>query len=218
MKQVLLPTLLIATIYTSTAQEPTEGKVNYHKKDVPAAIIELPYRSDVVENAIKDYLYRKGVKGGTYNDFTVFKGVKLHDGDNENSDVYFKVDKKSNKEKDATIVYLFTTRSNEEPATLEAEDLAVYTSKDLLKEMVSPIGTYNLGVEIDQQDASVKRAIKKYESLEDDGRDIEKKIKKLQDDLDQNRRNLTRQKDEIENQKKVLETLKGRKVEVASSN
>ena len=40
-------------------QEIAEDKIDHHRKDQPALIIELPYPPDVVEDAIKDYLNSK---------------------------------------------------------------------------------------------------------------------------------------------------------------
>src|SRR3954471_3143348 len=211
MKQFILLTILALPVLKVVCQQPTEGKVEYDKKQIPAAVVELPYAPAVVEDAMKDYLYRKGVKGGSAKGFTYFKGTKVAEGLN-NKDVYFKVEKKSHKEKNASIVYLFATDENADPASADEYNFDVTASKQLLEEMLPAVQTNELAVEIGGQESSLRKAEKKYESLEDERRSIEKKIKKLQDDLVENGRNLERQKQEVENQKRIIGNLKDKKL------
>src|SRR2546421_7518204 len=211
MKKNLLAGICIVSVNLLFAQEPSEGKVEYQKKEVPAAIIELPYPPNVVENAIKDYLYKKGVKGNTSKGFQVFKGAKLSDINTENNDIYFKVERKSRKEKDASIVYLFATKENESPETIDNTSYDLTNAKSLLREIIPSVQSNNLEAEIAGQENAIKKAEKKYDNLIDDGRGLEKKIKKLQDNLEENRKDVEKQRQEIDNQKKVLETLKGKR-------
>jgi hypothetical protein len=211
MKHVILLTIMSLQVLTALSQQPGEGKVEYEKKEVPAAFVELPYAPAVVEAAMKDYLYRKGVKGGSAKGFTFFKGTRVAEGLGD-KDVYFKVQKKSHKEKNASIVYLFTTDQNADPASADEYNFDLTASKQLLEDMLPAVQTNELTVEIGGQESSVKKAEKKYELLIDERRSIEKKIKKLQDNLEQNSRDLAKQQQEIENQKRILDNLKDKKV------
>ena len=211
MKKLLLLAFVTSICCAAWAQEPTEGKVEYQKKEVPAAIIELPYPPKVVEGAIKDYLNKKGVKGSSTKGFQVYRGARLSEMDMQNSDVYFKVDRKSRKEKDASVVYLFATPENQNPVELDAMTYDLSASKDLLRDALPSVQANNLEEEISAQENTVKKAEKRYDKLVDDGRDLEKRIRKLQDDLEQNRRDIEKQRGDIDNQKRVLETMRSKR-------
>jgi hypothetical protein len=68
---VLLTLLFVALLGYSQAME---GSVTYLKKQQPAAVIELPYAPSVVNDAMKDYLSKKGrAKGNDIKGFTTFR-------------------------------------------------------------------------------------------------------------------------------------------------
>jgi len=211
MKKILLAAICIASINILVAQEPSEGKVEYQKKELPAAIIELPYPPNVVENAIKDYLYKRGVKGITSKGFQIFKATKLPEMNMESYDIYFKVERKSRSDKDASIVYLFATKENESPENISNLNYDLTSAKSLLKSIIPSVQSDNLEAEIAGQENAIKKAEKKYDNLIDDGRSLEKKIKKLEDNLQENRKDVEKQRQDIENQKRILETLKERR-------
>ncbi len=58
MQRILLSILILLSVKLSFAQA-VVGKVEYQKSQQPAAIIELPYSSEMVESAIKDFLSKK---------------------------------------------------------------------------------------------------------------------------------------------------------------
>ena len=194
------------------AQEPTEGKTEFQKKDQPSAVIELPYPPDVVEDAIKGYLTKKGVKGNSSKGVQIFKGTKLSDLDLSNSDLYFKVERKSRKEKDASIVYLFVTKENENPAArIEGDNYGVEGAKSFLKEMLPSIEAHSLEVDISGQEAALKKAERKYDNLTDEAKDLEKRLKKLEDNIEENKKDIEKQRLEVENQRRILETMRAKR-------
>ncbi len=212
MKRVLLLILILFSTFSLIAQDPVEGKVEFQKKDQPAAIIELPYPPDVVENAIKEYLNKKGVKGNSTRGVQLYKGTKLNDLDSDNSDLYFKVERKSRKERDASIVYLFVTKENESPANrVPGDTYGLEGAKSFLRNMLPSVEAHNLEVEISGQEEAVKKAEKKHDNLIDDGKDLEKRLKKLQDNIEENKKDVEKQKQEIENQRRILENLRAKR-------
>ena len=101
---ILLATTLIGKISLSQ-ESASEGKVEYQKGDKIAAVIEMPYSADVVEDAIKDYMDKQGLKADHSKGFSIFHNAKPRIGDPELSDLHFKIEKKSRKEKAAVIVF-----------------------------------------------------------------------------------------------------------------
>lgn len=190
----------------------TEGSIEFQKTTQPAAVIELPYPEDVVEKAVSDYMSRKGSKGSDSKGFKTYKSFKLRDSQDGGNDLYFKIDRKSRKEKEITIVSVVVGKSGEDIKTRSAPDNnSIDGAKDLLNDMVESIDAYNLEVQIQGQDDVVKKAQKKFDGLVDDQKDYEKKIKNLEDKLEQNKRDQEKQQSEIQKQKDTLETMRGKR-------
>jgi hypothetical protein len=213
MKKLFILFFFLLTAGMVYAQpQATEGTTDFQKTTQPAAIIELPYAENVVEKAISDYMSRKGSKGSDSKGFKTFRGYKLRDSQDYTSDLYFKIDRKSRKEKDLTVVSLVVGKNGEDVKTRSAPDnSSIDGAKDLLNDMVASIDAYNLELQIQDQNDVVKKAYKKYNGLIDDQKDYEKKIKGLEDKLEQNKKDQDRQQDEIKKQKDILDTLTGKR-------
>jgi hypothetical protein len=211
MKKILLLLILTVSILYAGAQDIMEGKVEYQKKEQPALIIELPYSPQVVEDAIKDYLNKRGSKASSSKGYQMFKGTRLSELDTEGSDVYFKVERKSRKEKDASVVYMFVTKPNENPITRVVETQDLSAARSFVNNMLPSLEAYNLETDISAQENEVKKAEKKFERLVDDQKDMEKRLKKLQENIEENRRDQDKQRQEIEKQKIMLEGMRGRR-------
>ncbi|MGB8193818.1 MAG: hypothetical protein WCF67_17935 [Chitinophagaceae bacterium] len=212
MKKILLILILALSSMFVNAQAITEGKVDYQKKEQPALIMELPYPPEVVEDAIKDYLNKRGSKGNSSKGYQLFKAAGLDSLGIAESDLYFKVERKSRKEKDASVVYMFVTKPNENPtARTEATSADLSGARSFLERMLPSLEAYNLETEIGGQEGEVKKAEKKYDRLTDDGNDLQKRLKKLQDDIEENKKSQERQKQEIEKQKGILESMRGKR-------
>ena len=114
---LILSFFLLAAHVLHAQPQATEGTIDFQKTTQPAAIIELPYAENVVEKAIEDYMTRKGSKGSDSKGFKTFRGYKLRDSQDYTSDLYFKIDRKSRKEKDLTVVSLVVGRNGEDVKT-----------------------------------------------------------------------------------------------------
>jgi hypothetical protein len=208
MKKLITLGVLLLAIVTTYAQS-YEAKVEHQRKNHVAAVIELPYSPEVVEDAIKSYMAKKGYKLTSSKGFYTFKGVKLHSNNTDNNDVHFKVERKSRKEKDASLVHMIVSKENESLVQRIADDRAgLEDAKSFLNGMTPHFESHNLEVEIEGQDKSVKKAEKKMESLIEDQADLEKKLKSIQEKLEQNKKDQEAQKVEVVNQKNILEGLK----------
>jgi hypothetical protein len=183
----------------------TEAPIEYHKGDKVAAVIELPYPSDVVEDAIKDFLSKKGVKDSKYKGFSIFRSTRMYDSDLNVNDLHFKVERKSRKEKDVSVIYLLVGRPGENIGLRTKDDrYKVDDGKGFLNNMVPSIEAYNLEVDIKNLDETVRKSEKKMKNLQEEQKELEKK-------LETNRKEQEKQIEEISKQKTTLETMQGRR-------
>lgn len=206
MKNIFL-VLVIALFINHFAKAQAEITViDYQKKQQPVASFELPYSVNVVEDAIKDKMKRAGYKPNESKGFITFTGVKDSVSGKE-IDMVYKVERKSRKEKDISIVYLFAQGTNAD-MTKTGIGADIESMKTNLNNFRSHVEAYSLEQQINDQESEVKKAEKKMESLQDEQKKLEKKKKSLEDDIANNQKSQESQKSEITNQQKILEVLK----------
>ncbi len=144
-KNILLIIVVFAFKMTTYSQAQSyEGKLEYQKTMQQVAIIELPYKTSVVEDAIKDYLAKKGLKNSSSKGFDVFRGAKLDDADPDPSDLYFKIERKK-KDKDYTVISLLATKTNQDILGRPIADSSgqIEKEKSFLNNLVSYIEAHN---------------------------------------------------------------------------
>jgi len=213
MKQafLLLSTILITSLIYSQAYE---GTVEYDKKKQAAFIIEYHYSSEAVENAILQKMEKLGYKGkaekGLFNKdkgFRVYKNAFITEISSNSMDYMIRVDQKSRKAKDESIVYLVIIKDGENAmAKFDAYD--VRQAKTFLNNLEPEVVAADLELQIKDQEDMVAKAEKKFRNLQSDKKDMEDKIKKLQDDIQKNIKDQDDTQKDIENQRQVLENLK----------
>jgi len=215
MKKALVIALMLLTGRSLSFAQPvaTDTRVEYQKGDKAAAVIELPYSPDVVAASIKDNMLKKGVKEEKSKGFQIFRGARLNPTDGEVVDMYFKVDRKSRKDNNTSLVYLIIGRPNENVALRTGDDAyKVDDAKTYLNTMTPDVDAYNLEVNIAQQEDVIKKAEKKLNSLQDDQRDYEKKISNLNEKLTQTKRDIDVQTAEVSKQKAARDAMLSRRV------
>jgi hypothetical protein len=91
-------------------------------------------------------------------------------------------------------------------------DAVTFTNaKTYLGNVRNSVEAYSLELDITAQEDAVKKADKKYNSLIDDGLDLEKRKRKIEQDIEENKVNQQKQKDEAEKQRQMLLTLKAKR-------
>ena len=183
-----------------------EGRVEYQKSQLPAAVIELPYAPDIVSAALNDYLSKKGKsKGNDLKGFTTFRNTQLAQNDSANADLYFRVERKGKQDKETSIVSLLLTMPKEGEVTAnKVHYLNMEQAKTYLNELVPAIEAYNLEMQIKDQNQAVIKAESKYKSLADDGADLEKKRVTIEKKIQDNKNEQQAQGTEVGNQKQKL--------------
>jgi hypothetical protein len=209
MRRLIITIIFIFFLFCTGKAQSYEGTVDYQKKGEKAIIIEFPYPASVVEDAIVDKFEKLGFKKKESKGFLVYKNIILPDISSEPADYMIRVDKKSRKEKDESIVYLMVSRNDQN--IISDSDEINSSAKTFLNNLSPDVEAHNLDVQISDQDAIVTKAQKKLKDLRDDKDNMEKKIKKLQDDLEKNTKEQDNQQNEIDKQRQILETLKAKR-------
>ncbi len=173
-------------------------------------IIEFPYAPSVVEDAIIEKMEKMGYKKKESKGFLVYKGAIISAISSEPADYMIKVERKSRKEKDESVVYLLMNRGEENIMT-RSDAFVNSNMKTFMNGMSPEVEAFNLEKEIQEQEALVIKAEKKFKDLKDDQETMEKKIKKLQEDLKTNDKDQQNQQKEIDNQKQILDAMKAKR-------
>lgn len=186
-------TLLLLTLATAIKMDAFcqafATKVEYQKTQQPAAGIQVSYTSGTVEDAVKEYMNKKGYKSSSTKGFILYRAATLDSADTELSDLYFSVDRKSRKEKDVTLITLLPAKKDEDLLTRSQPDSQrIEKAKAFLDNMTPFIDAYQLQLQLNDQTDVVKKAEKKLNSLLNDENDLNKKIRRLQDDSSQNKK------------------------------
>jgi len=176
--------LLIGTrVFAQT--DPIEGTIEYQKGVKRAAVIELPFPPDIVEGALKQYLAKGGVKEERLKGMQVFKNARLTPTDGEAADLYFKVDKKSRRDDNTSVVYLIMGRPNENVGLRTADDAyRIQDAKAFLGSFQPQAQSYELEQNIARNEDNIKKSERKMNDLQDDRKRLEKKIQEQQQELD----------------------------------
>lgn len=205
-KKVLLPIVMVFLVLTSLAQS-YEGTIQYDKKKQAAIVCDYSYPAQAVENAFVIRMEKLGYKAkeekGILNrdkGFLVFKNAYITDISKDRLDYIIKVERKSRKESDESIIYMVMLKNDVNAiSTMEAYDIG--KAKSYLNEMLPDIEAANLELQIAAQEEVVTKAEKKLKELQDDKLNLEKKLAE----------NATAQDEtikDIDAQKKNLEALK----------
>jgi hypothetical protein len=193
--------MLMAGVRVQAQISATEGEVEYVKGKKLAAVIEIPYPPETVEQAIKDYIAKKGVKASKTKGFNIFRSLKLKDGDPELSDLHCKVERKSRKEKNVSVVHLLVGRPGENVALRMSGDRhKLDDAKEFLTSLVPVVEAHNLELDITKQQDLLGKAEKKLKGLQEDQKELEGK-------LNTNKTDQQKQLDEVTKQKTILEAM-----------
>ncbi len=187
----------------------------------PALMIMLPYTEEIAEGAIvqklKEIGYNPESKGSffwkknTIDGYYIFKDVALRDMNGQLVDLYFKVERKSKKEKDQSYIYMMVSKGNEQFISSESDTSIYSSSTSFLNRFAEYGASYKLDVDLKNQDDAVQSAQKKYTNLREDEADYTKKIADLENKLRNNREQQDTQIKVIEAEKKKLEDLRAKK-------
>jgi len=197
-------------ISTLSSAQAYEGMVEFDKKKQDAFMIDYSYSPEAVEDAIVKKMEKLGYKPkeekGLFNKdkgFKVFKGAFVTEASAERLDYIIKVDPKSKKNKDESVLSLILLKDGGNAkagfGVNEVEQV-----KEFLRNLRPNIEAADLEIQIRNQEEAIAKAEKKMKSLKAEKEELEKK---LADNIaDQE----STQKD-IDNQKVTLEILRDKR-------
>ncbi len=188
----------------------TEGTVSFKKSKQSAAIIELPYSSDVINASLNDYLSKKGRSKDTdARGFTTFRNTQQLQGDSMNADLFFKVE---GKDRQSSKVSLLVTQDvSKATATTAVNNMTMEQAKVYLNELVPVIESYNLELLINEQNLAIIKAESKYKSIRSETDDLDKKRLSIEREIEGKRQALQKQEEETNLQKQKLADLVSRR-------
>jgi hypothetical protein len=191
MKKISLLFLSFLILAAAGVAQAYEENIQYDKKKQPAIAIDYSYPSQAVENAFVQRMeklgYRPKEEKGILNrdkGFLLFKNAYVTDISKEKMDFIIKVERKSRKESDESVLYLIMQKDGENAlGKLESYDIG--KAKSFLNNMLPDIEAANLELQIKAQEEVVAKAEKKLKDLQQDKIDLENKLAanlKSQDD------------------------------------
>jgi len=201
--------ILICLLFASVIMygQARDGWVESQKKQQPAAVIELPYTPDVVNAAMNQHLSKKGRSRSTdMKGFTTFRNTQIVQNDSSNADMYFKVERKSRREKEITVVSLLVGTPPEGTTTDTLRYLNMDQAKLYLNELAPAIDAYNLELLIKDQNVSLTKAETRLKTLVTEGADLLEKRASIDKKIDDNKAEQQKQMNEVEYQKSKLAT------------
>ena len=207
MKNFTLLLLFILSMQLSFAQV-YEGKIEYNKTSQAAVIAEYNYPEATVEKTLRDKLERMGYKVKSSKGYLIISNAEISSISSKSMEYAFKIERKSKKEKDATIVTLVINDNNVN-ATADNSSRA----KKFLTDLSPDIDVVNTDNIVNEQYDALVKSQKKLKNLKDDQMNIEKKIRNLEDDLKQNAKEQEDQEKKITKQQEVLDAFKTKKGE-----
>ncbi len=187
-----------------------EATIQYDKKKQQAIAIDFVYQPQAVENAIVQKLAKMGYKPkeekGILNrdkGFLVFKNIFITDILSDRMDYLVKVERKSRKEADESIMYLVMLKDDKNAlGIMDATDVG--RAKSFLNNLLPEVEAADLELQIIAQQEVVAKAEKKLRDLKEEQTSLEKKI------ADNKTSQENTQKD-IESQKQALGVLEGKR-------
>ena len=216
MRKLFIFLFVISTLPAVSQTLPTS--INYNKTTQQGLMLELPYSQDVCEgfivNSLKNIGYDPESKGKLFwknnkvNGFYTFKNVSI-EGISHPVDLYFKVDQKSRRQKDESIIYLLVSNGDEKFVN-DSDANTFNVAQKLMNDFVAKSAAYKLSLDIKAQENEIKDAEKKLANQKDTEKELSKKIDKLQEELKRNRADQVTQQAIIENEKKKLAELKAK--------
>lgn len=218
--KAFLTTLLLAFCLFVSAQSVSTA-IQYDKGNKQGLMLYLPYSQEVAEGTIltklKEIGFEPESKGSLFwknskvNGFYVFKGVALKGGNPQVVDLYFKVDRRGSKKDNQSVMYMLTSKGNENFIN-DMTDAATYAAaQKFLNGFTNETASYKHTLDIQSQEEAVKKAEKRLQELQGDEQELNKKLTKLQEDLRKNKETQASQQTTIESERRKLDELKGGK-------
>ncbi len=200
--------LILFRLVNVYSQEISETSLSFMDGKQNAVEAKYKYSEDIMQNVVKNVLEKKKIKRTkSVKGYELYEGIVFEELSADKIDFYIKVD--GNK-KESTITLLISKGYNNFISTSN-DASTIKNAKNLCKEFNIYAIEEFLNREIKKQEEVIEDANKKLNKSIDKGKDL---VKDKEDIIQKIEKNSSEQKDlktELEEQKKVLSTLKNKK-------
>jgi hypothetical protein len=193
--------------------------ITINKKLQPGWSLLLPNSTDIAEGTLLQKLKETGYKPETtgslfwkknkQDGFYVFNGVQLPALNNQQLDLYFRLEK-NKKKKGNSIMYMLVSKGYDNFVSQESDSVTFQAATTFLNGFIARNISYSLQQEIEAQEKVVLNAEKKMANLQDDEKSLQRKAEQIQAEISDNKSNMELQSKEIINQKTALQSLKAK--------
>ena len=211
MKKTFYTLITILAFAVSASAQSRYVFIDFKDVQKPGIQNDFSYPESTVSKAISDKMEKLGYKGKDSKGFKMYKGVALPELGSATYDLYFKVDRKSKKQKDMSTVTMLVSTGNENFITEADDSQTINNAKYFLDNLIPSVQAFDLEQQIKEQEDAVKKAEKKYKNLLDDADDLQKRKRKIEEQISDNSKDQKNQQAEIEKQKQLYETLKAKR-------
>ena len=186
MKNVYVTICVILLVQTAGFSQAYVTQTGKGKSLQPAAAVRLAFNTDIVEDALKAYLSKKGYSSSHARGYILSRAVPLGDGDG--NDLYFSTSTPDRKVKDNTELVLIPAKKNADIGNGAFVDSSKLTQASAFLDEFTPfVKAYGINTQLTTQQDGLLKAQKKMTNLRNDSSDLEKRLRNLQSDLTENK-------------------------------
>jgi hypothetical protein len=204
--KTFLALLAFLTISLVTVAQVSEGRTTINKTDQPAIIGDFSFSPDVVEYVILDDLKTLGFgKGSESKGFRQYPGIVFNKLSYDKIDLYLKVDK-NKRDKTRSLVYLLVSKNNAFIGGSDSPEL-IKGATDYLNSLMPKFAERKHSLDINDQQETVNKAEKKYNSLISKGETLLTKKRSIEDEISQNLKDQEEQKKLLDKEREILRSV-----------
>lgn len=199
--------LAIAATGTATAQNAHESSVKFNKTTENAVVADFDKPADVVEAALKNRLEKEGLgKMKSTKGFMSYPGTLWNSVSSDKLDVYFKVEGK----KDKSTVSVLVSKGYDNFITSGSDAKTIDNVKAFLNGLREYTNSYQLTLNIKEQEEAIKKAEKAYSSSMENNKDLLAQKEKLEKRIAESNNEQVLKQKALDEEKKKLDELKGK--------
>jgi hypothetical protein len=142
MKKLSVGAILLCAALSVGAQSRT-STVEFSKINRQAVVNEIPFPEKTVRNAIEDKMGKSGYKSKEMKGYNVYRGVRMPEIGADTYDMYFMVDRKSRKDKEASTITLLLTKGFDNFISDSTDATVINNAKNYLNTIKIMIGAYD---------------------------------------------------------------------------
>jgi len=217
MNKVLLSAVFTFLLSMAAFSQVSQETVEYDKHKHTAFKMEYDYPPEVVQNALVQRMEQLGYRGkeekGILNrdkGFVVHKGAFVTEVNEKSMDYIFKIDPRTKKDKTGSVIHMVILKDGTNAASTFTDD-EVERVRSFLTRLAPEVESTNLEMQIKGQEEGVVKSEKKFKTLQADSLSLENKIRDLHMQLEKIIRDQEFQQKDIENRKKLLDEMKGKR-------